>query len=68
MRSEEEIQEKIDELQGEIDGFDHEFEEALEMEETDEFSEKGKKIENDFEEKKKVLEEQIELLEWVLEE
>lgn len=66
MRSEEEIIEKIDELQNKLDGIDNGFEEALDDEDFDEFSDQGEELRLEFDQKKEHLEEMIELLEWVL--
>ncbi len=66
MRTKEQIEEKIDDLNSEIDDLENEKQEIMEEEGVDDMDEKGERIELEFEDKKKVLEDQIELLEWVL--
>ena len=66
MRTKEQIEEKIDDLNSEIDDLENEKQEIMEEEGIDEMDEKGERIELEFEDKKKVLKDQIELLEWVL--
>lgn len=68
MRSEEDIQSKMDDLESEKDDLEDEYKEKLEEENVEEGSSEGDKIMGEYEDKKKVIEDQIELLEWVLEE
>ena len=68
MRTKEQIEEKIDEINSEIDDLETEKQEVMEEEGVDDTDEKGERIELEFEDKKKVFENQIELLDWVLEE
>lgn len=46
---------------------DEEFQDELEMEDIDEFSDQGAELEHQFDQKKEVIEDQIKLLKWVLE-
>lgn len=66
MRTEEEIKDKIDELDSEKDDLENEFQETLEDEDIDEFSNKGEELRFEFDQKVESVEKQIELLEWVL--
>ncbi|MFH1367006.1 MAG: hypothetical protein ABIH38_03385 [Patescibacteria group bacterium] len=66
MRTEEEIKDKIDELESEKDDLENELEETLEDEGVDEDSEKGEELTLENEDKKKIVEKQIDILEWVL--
>ncbi|MBU0706757.1 hypothetical protein KKG41_00080 [Patescibacteria group bacterium] len=68
MKNEQEIKDKIDELDSEKDDLENEFQEALEDESVDEDSDEGEKIRLEFDEKVESFEKQIELLEWVLSE
>ena len=66
MKTKEEIEAKIKELEEAIEKIEGEFEEALEDEDVDELSERGEELEIEFETKKEMLEKQIKILEWVL--
>lgn len=66
MKTEQEINEKITELEEAVEGIDDEFEEALEDEDVDEDSDQGVEIEAHFDAKKEMLEDQVDLLKWVL--
>ena len=68
MRTKEEIESKIDELDSEKDDIENEFQETLEDEEIEEDSEKGEDLRFEYDQKIEAVEKQIELLEWVLEE
>ncbi|MDD5566971.1 MAG: hypothetical protein PHH01_02140 [Patescibacteria group bacterium] len=66
MKTEDEIRQKIEELEEIEDGIDDEFEEALQDEDLEEDSEQGKELRAEFDLKEKVTKEQIKLLEWIL--
>lgn len=66
MRTEEEIKEKIDELESEKEDTESDFEGTLEDEGIEEDSDKGEELRFECEQKIKAIEKQIELLEWVL--
>lgn len=66
MKTAQQIEEKIEELNQKLGELDTELEELMELEEVDEFSERGEDLELEFENKKEVVEDQIKLLEWVL--
>ena len=66
MKKEQDIKDKIDELDSEKDDLENEFQEALEDEDIDEDSDEGEKIRLEFDQKIEAIEKQIELLEWIL--
>lgn len=66
MRTEEEIKEKIDELESEKEDTESDFEGTLADEDIEEDSDKGEELRFECEQKIKAIEKQIELLEWVL--
>jgi len=66
MRTEEEIKEKIDDLESEKDDLENEFTEALEDEGVEEDSDKGEEMRFEFDQKIEAIEKQIDLMEWVL--
>lgn len=66
MRTEEEIKDKIDELESEKDDLENELQEALEDGGVEEDAEKGEELTLENEDKKKIVEKQIDILEWVL--
>ncbi|MDD5342311.1 MAG: hypothetical protein PHI73_03170 [Patescibacteria group bacterium] len=66
MKTEDEIRQKIEELEEIEDGIDDEFEEALQDEDLQEDSEQSKELRAEFDLKEKVTKEQIKLLEWIL--
>lgn len=66
MRTEEEIKEKIDELESEKEDTESDFEGTLEDEDIKEDSDKGEELRFECDQKIKAIEKQIELLEWVL--
>ena len=68
MRTEEEVKDKIDELDSEKDDLENEFSDTLEDEDIEEDSEKGEDLRFEYDQKIEAVEKQIELLEWVLEE
>jgi len=68
MRTEEEIKEKIDDLESEKDDLETEFQETLEDENVEEDSEKGEELRCEYDEKVEAMEKQIGLLDWVLKE
>lgn len=67
MKTDQEIQTKIKELEESLEGVDEEFEETLDDEGIDEFSDQGAELEHQFDQKKEVIEDQVKLLKWVLE-
>ncbi|MFH0853672.1 MAG: hypothetical protein V1853_04690 [bacterium] len=66
MKNEQEIKDKIDDLDSEKDDLENEFQEALADEEVEEDSDKGEEIRLEFDQKIEMVEKQIELLEWIL--
>ena len=66
MRTEEEIKDKIDELDSEKDDLESEFSDTLEDEDIEEDSDKGEDLRFEYDQKIEAVEKQIELLEWVL--
>lgn len=68
MKTEEEIKNKIQELEGELEDIEEEFEETVEDEDIDEFSEpeRWEELRDEFDTKKEIVEEQIKILQWVL--
>lgn len=68
MRTEEEIKDKIDELESEKDDLENEFQENLEDEGIEDDSEKGEELRCEYDEKVEEMDKRIELLEWVIEE
>lgn len=66
MRTEEEIKEKIDELESEKDELENEFTEMLEDEDIEEDSDKGEDLRFEYDQKIEAIEKQINLIEWIL--
>ena len=66
MRTEEEIREKIDEIESEKGDIEDDFKTTLEDETIEEDSEKGEKMRAETDQKLETMDKQIELLEWVL--
>ena len=66
MRTEEEIREKIDEIESEKGDIEDDFKTTLEDESIEEDSEKGEKMRSETDQKIETMDKQIELLEWVL--
>ena len=66
MRTEEEIREKIDEIESEKGDIEDDFKTTLEDESIEEDSEKGEKMRAETDQKLETMDKQIELLEWVL--
>lgn len=67
MKTDAEIRTEIQRLEGELERLDEEFEEALEDEDIDEFSDKGEALQAEFDVKKEIIEKQIKTLKWNLE-
>jgi len=65
LKSELEIKTKIKQLKQEVGSLEEEFEEFLEDEGIQEYSEQWEKPNQEFEAKKEVLEREIKALEWV---
>lgn len=66
MKSEQDLKDKIDDLESEKDDLENEFKETLEDEDIDENSDKADEIRLEYDQKIEVIEKQIDLLEWVL--
>lgn len=66
MKTAEEIQTKITELEEEVDGLEEEFEEALEDEDIDEMSDEGEELRADFDFRQEGAKKQIKVLKWVV--
>ena len=66
MRTEQEIKDKLGELDDELNELESDFNDHLEDEGIDEFSDQYEPLEDEFNFKKKEVEKRIELLEWIL--
>lgn len=68
MKDEQDIKDRIDELESEKDDLENEFQETLEDEDIEEDSEEGEEIRMEYDQKIETVEKQIDLLEWILDE
>ncbi|MBU2229028.1 hypothetical protein KJ810_01320 [Patescibacteria group bacterium] len=66
MKDEQDIKDRIDELESEKDDLENEFQETLEDEDIEEDSEEGEEIRMEYDQKIETVEKQIDLLEWIL--
>jgi len=66
MKDEQEVREKIDDLESERDDLEGAYGETLEDEGIEEGSDRGEDMRLEYDEKVEAIEKQIELLEWVL--
>lgn len=66
MQTEQQIRTKIEDFEGELGEIESEFEEEVEDESLEEYSDAWEELRAEYDARKEVLEKQIEVLEWVL--
>ena len=66
MKSEDEINKKITELEERLEELEEEFEETLDDEDIDEYSDQGEDLRAEYDAKKELVEKQQQILRWVL--